>query len=42
MKTVGGLRKARHKGTERVGWTFIFTAAAYNLLRIRNLLAAPT
>jgi transposase len=42
MKTVGEMRKTRHKGTERVGWMFIFTAAAYNLVRIRNLQAAPT
>jgi transposase len=42
MKTVGGMRKTRHKGTERVGWMFIFTAAVYNLVRIRNLRAAPT
>ncbi len=39
MKTVGGLRKTRHKGTEWVGWMFVFTAAAYNLVRIRNLAA---
>jgi transposase len=38
MKTVGGLRKTRHRGTELVGWTFTFTLAAYNLVRIRNLL----
>jgi transposase len=42
MKTVGGMRKTRHKGTERVGWMFLFTAAAYNLVRIRNLQKAPT
>jgi transposase len=42
MKTVGGMRKTRHKGTERVGWMFIFTAAVYNLVRIRNLKEAPT
>ena len=38
MKTVGLLRKLRHRGRERVGWIFTFTAAAYNLVRIRNLL----
>jgi transposase len=38
MKTVGELRKARHRGLERVGWTFKFTAAAYNLVRMRNLM----
>ena len=38
MKTVGLLRKLRHRGLERVGWIFTFTAAAFNLVRIRNLL----
>ena len=37
MKTVGLLRKTRHRGLERVGWIFTFTAAVYNLVRIRNL-----
>lgn len=37
MKTVGGLRKLRHRGLELVGWMFTFAAAAYNLVRIRNL-----
>jgi len=37
-KTVGGIRKVRHKGAELVGWVFKFTAAAYNLVRIKNLL----
>ena len=40
MKTVGNLRKTRHRGLERVGWMFILTAAAYNLVRMRNLRAA--
>ena len=39
MKTVGGLRKTRHRGTERVGWMFTFVAAAYNLVRLPKLLA---
>jgi len=39
MKTVGNLRKTRHRGVERVGWMFTLTAAAYNLVRIRNLTA---
>ncbi len=38
MKTVGELRKTRHRGLERVGWVFTFTAAAYNLVRMRNLM----
>jgi transposase len=40
QKTVGLLRKLRHRGLERVGWTFTFTSAAYNLIRMRNLLGA--
>lgn len=39
LKTVGLLRKVRHKGTKRVGWMFTFAAAVYNLVRMRNLLA---
>jgi len=39
IKTVAGLRKTRHRGTARVGWNFIFAAAAYNLVRIPRLLA---
>jgi IS5 family transposase len=38
MKTVGMLRKTRHRGIFQVGWVFTFTAAAYNLVRMRNLL----
>ena len=40
MKTVGGLRKTRHRGTPRVGWMFTLTAAAYNLARMPRLLGA--
>jgi transposase len=40
MKTVGLLRKTRHRGRRKVGWVFTFTAAAYNLVRMRNLCAA--
>ena len=40
IKTIGLMRKTRHKGVERVGWMFIFTAAAYNLVRMRNLAQA--
>src|SRR5205814_5227226 len=39
-KTVGGMRKLRHRGLELVGWMFTFAAAAYNLVRIRNLATA--
>ncbi len=39
-KTVGLMRKTRHRGTQRVDWMFIFTAAAFNLVRMRNLQGA--
>lgn len=41
MKTVGGLRKLRHRGPRLVTWIFTFTAAADNLVRMRRLLATP-
>ena len=40
MKTVGGMRKLRHRGLALVGWMFTLAAAAYNLVRIRNLATA--
>jgi transposase len=40
MKTVGGLRKLRHRGGPLVTWMFTFTAAAYNIVRMRRLLPA--
>jgi transposase len=41
LKTVGLLRKTRHRGRRRVSWMFIFGLAVYNLVRIRNLAASP-
>jgi transposase len=41
MKTVGGLRKLRHRGGALVDWIVTFTAAAYNLVRLRTLLTRP-
>ena len=41
MKTTGLLRKLRHRGGPLVAWIFTFTAAAYNLVRLRTLLMAP-
>jgi hypothetical protein len=38
MKSIGLLRKPRYRGLERVGWMFTFAAAAYYLVRIRNLI----
>jgi transposase len=37
LKTVGGFRKLRHRGLDRVEWMFTFAVAAYNLVRLRNL-----
>lgn len=37
LKTVALLRKTRHRGKRRVGWMFRFALAAYNLIRMRNL-----
>src|ERR1700723_1423224 len=39
MKMVGMLRKVKLRGVEKVGWLFTFTGAAYNLCRLRNLMA---
>ena len=36
-KTVGLIRKTKHRGVDRVGWMFVFTAAAFTLVRMRNL-----
>lgn len=35
-KTVGGLRKSRFIGREKLGFQFTLTFAAYNLVRMRN------
>jgi len=40
LKTIALLRKVRHRGTLKVGWIFTFACAAYNLVRMRNLMAA--
>jgi hypothetical protein len=42
LKTVGMLRKTRHRGIFKVGWVFTFAAAAYNLVRMRNLAVVPS
>jgi transposase len=40
LKTIALLRKVRHRGTLKVDWIFTFACAAYNLVRMRNLMAA--
>lgn len=44
LKTIALLRKVRHRGLLKVDWVFMFAAAAYNLVRLRNLerAAIPT
>lgn len=37
LKTVGGLRKLRFRGLDRVGWIFQLALAACNLVRMRRL-----
>jgi transposase len=39
LKTVALFRKLRHRGGRLVDWIFTFGAAAYNLIRWRNLVA---
>jgi hypothetical protein len=42
MKIVAGQEQTKFRGRERVGWAFTFAAAAYNLVRLPKLMAAPT
>jgi len=42
LKQVGGLRKVKLRGLEKVGWLFQYAAAAYNLWRIPKLQAVET
>ncbi|HUG41132.1 MAG TPA: IS5 family transposase [Longimicrobiales bacterium] len=37
QKTVGLMRKLRHRGLQLARWMFAFSAAAYNLVRMRKL-----
>jgi len=40
LKTIALMRKVRHQGVCKVDWIFTFACAAYNLVRMRNLVAA--
>ena len=42
MKTIGGLRKTRYRGRERVQLHAYLVAAAYNLVRIARLAPVTT
>lgn len=37
IKTIGNLRKTRHRSIDKVDWFFTLTLSAYNLVRMRNL-----
>lgn len=42
-KDIGPMRKTKHRGVARVNFQFVLTMAAYNLVRLRGLLApVPT
>lgn len=38
LKDIALLRKLKHRGLSKVGWIFTFASAAYNLVRLRNLI----
>ena len=40
-KAAAGFARTRHRGLARVGWQFTLAMAAYNLIRLPKLLAAP-
>ena len=42
MKDIGGLRKLRQRGKAKTFALFTFTCAAYNLVRLKKLLADPS
>jgi hypothetical protein len=42
IKTIAGQEKTKFRGRERVGWTFTFAAAAYNLTRLPKFMTTPT
>ena len=41
LKTIALMRKLRHRGVCQVDWIFTFACAAYNLVRMRNLVTSP-
>ncbi|MGQ0503250.1 MAG: IS5 family transposase [Panacagrimonas sp.] len=40
-KAIGGMAQAKLRGTAKVDWRFMMTLAAYNLVRLRKLIAPP-
>ena len=41
LKDIALMRKLKHRGLFKVAWIFTFAAAAYNLVRMRNLVPIP-
>jgi transposase len=41
LKTIALLRQVRHRGALKVDWIFTLACAAYNLVRMRNLMTLP-
>ena len=39
IKEIAGMTKIEHRGLDRVGWSFHFNAAAYDPVRMPNLMA---
>ncbi len=42
LKTIGGLRKTRYRGLEKVDFVVYLVGAAYNLVRLARMVASPT
>ena len=42
IKTVGGFRKTRYRGLEKVDFAGYLVGAAYNLVRLARMVATPT
>lgn len=40
LKTIGLMRKVRHRSRKLVEWMFTYTAVAYNLMRMIKLVGA--
>ena len=40
-KEIGGLRKTKHRGTERVGLNALLVVTTYNLVRMGKLMGSP-
>ncbi len=38
IKTIAGQEKTKFRGSDRVGWAFTFSAAAYNLVRLLRII----